>query len=96
MDKILFVANISKTASDIFNSLSKNYEIIMQDFNKIVLPSRAAEMQPDLIAVYSNELSHEDVQAYQKRKSRAARRAPNRARHGADTGVYERCDGCGD
>lgn len=44
MDKILFVANISKTASDIFNSLSKNYEIIMQDFNKIVLPSRAAEM----------------------------------------------------
>ncbi|AEB13843.1 response regulator [Treponema succinifaciens] len=66
MDKILFVANISKTASDIFNSLSKNYEIIMQDFNKIVLPGRAAEMQPDLIAVYSNELSHEDVQAYQK------------------------------
>ena len=31
-----------------------------------------------------------------KREPRAARRAPNRARHGADTGVYERRDGCSD
>lgn len=66
MDKILFVANISKTASDLFTSLSKDYEIIMQDFNKTVLPSKIAEMQPDLIAVYSNEFSHEDIQAYQE------------------------------
>lgn len=66
MDKILFVADISKTAGDIFNSLSKKYELIMQDFNKVILPNRISEMQPDLIVVYASEFSNENSLAFKE------------------------------
>lgn len=63
MEKIIFIANISKPASEIFNSLSKKYETKMFDFNREILVSRISEFNPDLIVVYSKELSRDDVQA---------------------------------
>lgn len=63
MDKIIFVANISKPASEIFNSLSQKHETMMLNFNKENLVKKISEENPILIIVYSKELSRDDVQA---------------------------------
>ncbi|MEE0886116.1 MAG: response regulator [Treponema sp.] len=64
MEKIIFVANISKPASEIFNSLSRKYETKMLEFNKEILLAKILEFQPSLIVVYSKELSHGDAQVF--------------------------------
>lgn len=61
MEKIVLIANISKPASEIFNSLSKKYETKMQRFNKEALLTEIPKIQPFLIIVYSKELSRDDV-----------------------------------
>lgn len=63
MEKIVFVANISKPASEIFNSLSRKYETKILEFNKESLLEKIPEFQPALIVIYSKELSHGDAQA---------------------------------
>lgn len=63
MEKIVFVANISKPASEIFNSLSRKYETKILEFNKESLLEKITEFHPALIVVYSKELSHSDAHA---------------------------------
>ncbi len=64
MEKIVFVANISKTASEIFNSLSGKYETKMLELNKEVLLAKIPEIEPLLVVVYSKDFSRDDILAF--------------------------------
>lgn len=74
MEKIVFTANISKTASEIFNSLSRNYETKMLEFNRELLLAKIPEIQPLLIVVYAKDFSRDDIQAFHSMISEPATR----------------------
>lgn len=74
MEKIVFVANISKPTSEIFNSLSRKYETKILEFNKESLLNKILELNPALVVVYSKALSHGEAQFIRSLLSNSATR----------------------
>ncbi len=74
MEKIVFVADASKTTSEISNSLLQKYETKVLDFNKEHLLDKILEFKPELIVVYSKEVSRGEAQVLRALLSGSATR----------------------
>lgn len=74
MEQIVFVANISKPTSEIFNSLSRKYETKILEFNNESLLNKILELKPMLVVVYSKALSHGEAQFIRSLLSNSATR----------------------
>lgn len=74
MEKIVFVANISKPASEIFNSLSRKYGAKILEFSRESLLNKIVEQKPALVVVYSKAISHGEAQFLRSLLSNSATR----------------------